>query len=184
MQLPPLFTGKLIRLAVPTPDDFPILQKWTENDVYQRLADGDPARPQSIEQIESFAKAFFESKDNYFFRIRTLEDDRLIGGMGLFDFRWKDQTAEFGIVIGEPDYWGKGYGSDAIQVMLRYAFHELNLHRICLQVMDYNTRACRAYEKCGFVKEGVQREAIKRNGKRWNLIDYAILYDEWLALQN
>ena len=183
MQFNPLFTGNLVRIAAPTPDDFSIMQKWTENDEYQRLADGDPARPQSVEQIESFEKDVFTSKDTYFFRIRTLEDDRLIGSMGLFNFRWKDQSAEYGIVIGDSEYWGKGYGSDATQLMLRYCFHELNLHRVSLQVLGYNTRAVKAYEKCGFVKEGVQRQAIKRDGQRWDVLNYAILYDEWVALQ-
>jgi RimJ/RimL family protein N-acetyltransferase len=183
MQFNSLFTGKLVRMAAPTPDDFPIMKGWTDNDEYLRLADGDPARPQSLEQVENFEKEIFGDKDTYFFHIRTLDDDRLIGSMGLFNFRWKDGSAEFGIVIGDPEYWGKGYGSDATQIMLHYCFHELNLHRVSLQVLGYNTRAVRAYEKCGFVKEGVQREALKRDGQRWDILNYAILYDEWVAMQ-
>ncbi len=84
-----------------------------------------------------------------------------------------------GIGIGERDYWGRGYGTDAMQVLLRYAFDELNLHRVSLGVFEYNTRAIRAYEKAGFVVEGRGPQELHRDGRRWDMIFMGILREEW-----
>ena len=88
-----------------------------------------------------------------------------------------------GIGIGERDCWGKGYGTDAMRVVLRFAFVELNLHRVGLNVFEYNPRAIRSYEKAGFVEEGRLRGFLHRNNRRWDLIFMGILRDEWERTQ-
>jgi RimJ/RimL family protein N-acetyltransferase len=87
-----------------------------------------------------------------------------------------------GIGIGEREYWGKGYGKDAMRIMLRYAFMELNLHRVSLNVYEYNPRAIRSYEKAGFTVEGRQRQALNRDGRRWDMIYMGSLREEWKRL--
>lgn len=173
-----LFRGTLIRLAAPTPEDAAIMSRWTNNEEYLRLADDDPARPLSPEST-----SYGDSNNNLFdslgFRLRTLEDDKLIGTLGLFLIKWTHRTAMLGIVIGEPEYWGKGYGSDAVNLILGYAFRELNLYRVGLGVMSYNTRAIRAYEKAGFTLEGRTRGAICRDNQRFDMLNYGILAEEW-----
>jgi RimJ/RimL family protein N-acetyltransferase len=89
-----------------------------------------------------------------------------------------------GIGIGESDHWGKGFGSDAMRVLLRYGFLELGLHRVSLNVFSYNERAIRSYQKVGFVVEGISKNAILREGKRWDMIWMGILLDEWKSLND
>ncbi|MCK4899416.1 MAG: GNAT family N-acetyltransferase, partial [Anaerolineales bacterium] len=76
--------------------------------------------------------------------------------------------------------WGKGFGTDAVSVILRYAFHELNLHRVSLGVFEYNRRARRSYEKVGFSVEGRIRGDMLRQGRRWDVFIMGILREEWL----
>lgn len=177
-----LFQGKLVRLAAPTPDDPAIMSRWTNNDEYLRLADDDPARPLSASAMDSR-----ETTDNLFdsigFRLRTLTDDQLIGVVALFSIKWTHRTAGMAIVIGEPAYWGKGYGGDALYLLLAYAFRELNLYRVGLTVMSYNTRAIRLYEKAGFTLEGRTRGAICRDQQRFDMLSYGVLAEEWFAAQ-
>ena len=85
--------------------------------------------------------------------------------------------------MGEPEFWGKGYGSDAMNVILRFGFRQLNLNRVNLNVFEYNPRAIRSYEKVGFQIEGRERQWIAREGKRWDIIYMGILRREWEALQ-
>jgi len=115
--------------------------------------------------------------------IRLLVDDLIIGFISLGGFNWQARSAWVGIGIGEPDYRGKGYGSDAMNVMARYAFCYLNLNRINLNVFEFNPRAVRSYEKCGFVHEGRERQWLNRGGQRWDLIYMGLLREDWLARQ-
>jgi RimJ/RimL family protein N-acetyltransferase len=89
-----------------------------------------------------------------------------------------------GVGIGEPQYRGKGYGTEATQLLLKYAFHEINLHRVQLTVFAYNLSAIAVYEKLGFVKEGVMRERLHRDGQRHDVLLYSLLRHEWEARQN
>ena len=120
--------------------------------------------------------------DQFEFSIRTLQDDLLIGDVGLDGVLWNHGDAFVGIGIGDREYWGKGYGTDAMRLILRYAFCELNLQRVSLNVFEYNPRAIRSYEKLGFIHEGrVARCAQARwtAGTTWYIM--GILRDEWLA---
>jgi RimJ/RimL family protein N-acetyltransferase len=88
-------------------------------------------------------------------------------------------VAWLGIGIGDREQWGKGYGREAMELVLRYGFHELNLHRIQLTVFEYNERAIALYEKLGFRREGVYREFMQRDGKRYDMLLYGLLRREW-----
>ena len=85
------------------------------------------------------------------------------------------------ITIGENDAWGKGYGTEATDLMLAHAFTRLALHRVALMVFEFNPRAIRSYEKCGFVVEGRARQAIVRDGRFWDEIHMSVLAEEWEA---
>jgi RimJ/RimL family protein N-acetyltransferase len=174
---PDLFVGKRVRLSAPSEEDRHAFARWSTDPEYLRQLDTDPARPRAAEYFslprrEDAGRAFE-------FRIRTLADDRLIGFAALFNLEWSNQSGMLAIGIGEPDFRGKGYGSDALRLVLGYAFRELNLHRVGLIVISYNARAIRAYEKAGFVREGVRRESVFREGKRYDEIFMGILRTEW-----
>ncbi len=176
----PLFKGKLVRLAAPLPEDSEIFAGWTQDDEYLRLLDDDPIRPLAPANFADFASP--NSSDCYF-HLRTLSEDRLIGFAVLFNIKWSNQSAGMAMGIGIPEYRGKGYGSDGLRLLLNYAFSELNLYRVELTVLDYNSSAIRAYERAGFVREGVKRQAVQRHGQRYDLLCYSILRDEWCARQ-
>jgi len=91
------------------------------------------------------------------------------------------REAEIGITIGERQFWSRGYGTDATRTILRFAFEEMNLHRVSLTVLDYNTRAQRCYEKCGFRIEGRARSLRYRDGRWCDEILMGILQDELVA---
>ena len=95
---------------------------------------------------------------------------------------WKNRKAVQGIFIGEKEYWGRGYGSDAIRALLGFAFREMNLHRVYLSVYDYNERAIRCYEKCGFRHEGRLRKARFSDGRYHDELMMGILREEFEEL--
>jgi RimJ/RimL family protein N-acetyltransferase len=94
----------------------------------------------------------------------------------------EDRKAGLGIIIGEKEYWSKGYGSDAIVTLLRFAFHEMNLHRVQLSVHDGNDRAKACYRKCGFVEEGRLRQDRFARGRYIDTLIMGVLRDEFRAL--
>jgi RimJ/RimL family protein N-acetyltransferase len=144
--------------------------------------DSDPARLLSVDKYkEWFEKDMVDEQknDELFFLIETLSEDYPIGLIGLDGIRWTHGDAWVGIGLGERDYWGKGYGSDAMRILLRYAFSELNLHRLSLCVFEYNQRAIRSYQKVGFVDEGRARQFLNRDGQRYDLLFMGILRAEW-----
>jgi RimJ/RimL family protein N-acetyltransferase len=177
-----LFRGELVRLSAEDPETIvEYMSKWNRDSEYWRLAMDEPAlwwsRRENKEYIEK--ELMDDDQSQCYFMIRTLEDDRVIGDIGLDGILWNHGDAWVGIGIGEKEYWGKGYGTDAMRVILRYAFTELNLHRVSLTVFEYNPRAIRSYEKAGFVPEGREREAVFRSGKHWDMIFMSILREEW-----
>jgi RimJ/RimL family protein N-acetyltransferase len=180
-----IFTGKLIRLTSEDPEtDAKAFARWNLDSEYYRLLDSDPPRLWSEKKIKEWMEKDLEKNEPYdaFFRIRTLEDDRLIGFIGFFAQSWNHGDAWVAIAIGERDYWGKGYGTDAMKTLLRYAFHEMNLRRVTLIAFEYNARAIRSYEKAGFRLEGRMRGMMLREGRRWDWLFMGILREEWEQL--
>ncbi|HEY3313311.1 MAG TPA: GNAT family protein [Anaerolineales bacterium] len=176
-----LLSGKLVRLAAIDPEtSAPLWAKWRMNSEYSRLADMDPAVLHSPKASKEWIEKHLDDYLTHEFEIRTLQGDQVIGGIGLDGDMNVHGDAFVGIGIGEPDFWGKGYGTEAMQLILAYAFMELNLHRVSLDVFDYNPRAVRSYEKAGFKLEGRKRGMLLREGRRWDIIYMGILRTEWL----
>lgn len=178
-----IFRGSLVRLTVEEPAVLAsAFARWNRDTEYTRLLDIDPLRMWSQKKWKDLIEKDVEKDppDEYFFQVRTLSDECLIGFVGLFPI-WVHQNAWVGIGLGERDYWGKGYGTDALRLVLHFAFMELNLNRVSLDVFEYNLRAIHSYEKAGFCHEGRQRQLINRNGKRWDMLEMGILREEWLV---
>jgi Acetyltransferases, including N-acetylases of ribosomal proteins len=127
----------------------------------------------------SKGEEFFEkiTKDMILFGI-CLNNDKLIGTLSLM---LQLRSATFGITIGDKAHWNKGYGTEATKIALDYCFNTLNLHRVGLWVFEFNEKAIHCYEKLGFKKEGISREAVYKNGRYWNSVDMGILKEEWNA---
>jgi RimJ/RimL family protein N-acetyltransferase len=179
-----LFRGELVRLTVEEPELLaPLESQWSADSEYSRLLAWEPARRFSAKNSQKWIEKQYENEGSYAFSIRTLEGDRLIGGIGLDGIRWAHRDCFVGIGLGEREFWGKGYGTDAMRIVLRYAFTELNLERVTLDVFEYNQRGVRSYEKAGFVLEGRQRGQILREGRRWDVIYMGILRQDWFKLE-
>jgi RimJ/RimL family protein N-acetyltransferase len=175
-----LFTGEKVYLAALEPEKAAELSnRWAGDSDYLRLADSDPAYQYSVAEAATWIEKHLNDKNSFNFTIFIRQDKRPIGDLGLAGIDWVHRNAYLGIAIGEREEWGKGYGSDAVKIILRFAFTELNLHRVSLTVFDYNERAIRSYEKAGFRLEGRQRGFLKREGQRWDLIYMGILRREW-----
>jgi RimJ/RimL family protein N-acetyltransferase len=180
LRFPNLLQGQRVRLAALDPEkDAETIARWSFDAEYRRLLDSDPARPERAATVKAFLEKHAERDNSFGFAIRTLADDRLIGFVNLWIVSWASAEAFVGIGIGERAYWGQGYGTDAMRLALRFAFHELNLERVSLEALAANTRAIRSYEKAGFRLEGVQREWERRDGRRGDVISMGILREEW-----
>ena len=177
-----IYRGKLVRLTAEDPEILAqAMLRWNRDSEYVRLLDFEPARMASVKKIKEWLEKDMEKDkpEEYFFQIRTLEGDVLIGFVGLFGEFWNHADAWVGIGLGEREYWGKGYGTDTMRVILRYAFTELNLWRVTLGTFEYNPRAIRSYEKAGFTLEGRCRKNLLRDGRHWDTLFMGILREEW-----
>jgi RimJ/RimL family protein N-acetyltransferase len=174
-----MFRGEKVQLGAVLREYLPKYVEWLNDwDVSRFLKPGIVA-PISLEDETAWFENRGKSKDNFIFAITTLDQGRLIGNCGLHDINYKNRTGTFGIFIGDKEYWSKGYGTDATRTLLQFAFEELGLNRVELWVYDYNPRAIRAYEKAGFRKDGVRRQALYREGAFHDEILMCILREEW-----
>jgi UDP-4-amino-4,6-dideoxy-N-acetyl-beta-L-altrosamine N-acetyltransferase len=171
-----MILGEKTRLRAIERDDIPRFLKWLNDPEVRRYLR--MYMPLSKAEEERWFERQLESQNDKVFAIET-EDGTHIGNIGLHRIDWKNRCAVLGIFIGEKDYWGKGYGPDAIRALLRFAFGEMNLHRVELEVLDYNSRAIRCYEKCGFKLEGRRREAMFRDGRYHDALIMGILREEF-----
>ena len=174
-----MLVGKLVLLRALERSDLPRLCQFN-NDLEVELAGGgDPPMPQSLARLT----AEFESKvsgggrEGMDFAIEA--DGELIGICALFNVDQLARTCEFGITIGDKEYWGQGYGRDALAVMIDYAFRYQNMHRVFLQVHGRNERAIRSYKSVGMVEEGRLRSHVWSNGTYDDLVFMGILKEEW-----
>lgn len=123
------------------------------------------------------------AKLDVLFVIEVIEDTstKPIGNCGLHNINSKDREANFGIVIGEKEYWGRSYGTEAARLVINYGFQQLNLHRIYSSAVAFNERSIRFHKKVGFKEEGCMRQAIFKNGQYHDLLQFGLLRDEWKA---
>ena len=111
--------------------------------------------------------------------VRTPEGWRLVGNCSFFDLDWRNRCCEIGIFIGDQEYWGRGYGTQVMRLMLKYGFNTLNLNRVYLRVYESNPRGIRCYEKAGFRHEGRLRQAIFQDGRYIDLLMMSVIRSEW-----
>lgn len=173
----PFLVGERVYLRPLEEEDLDRCQRWINDPEVRRfLSHYRPvARSGELEWLRSLGGR----ADELVLAIALKVDDRHIGNCGLHRIDWREGTAELGILIGEPDCRGKGYGPEAMTLLLDYAFGELRLHRVGLRVFSYNAMAIRAYEKVGFKLEGCLRKAHFHGGRHHDVLLYGILASEW-----
>ena len=179
-----LFEGRDIRFGPIDHDKDPQIEaKWTHDSDFMRMMEISPARPMSAalvkKQYEKLEKQIDEDKNLYYFAIRAREDDRLIGKAAIQWIEWANGNGFVRIGIGSAEDRGKGHGSQALQMLLRFGFAELNLFRLSAIVPEYNAAAIALLKKFGFVEEVRRRQSLERDTRRWDLLVFGLLSDEW-----
>ena len=174
-----MLVGKLVTLRAKTREDLP--KQWEfNNDLAVELAGGgDPPMPQAFERLvadweREVAKG---GRDDAWFAIEA--EGQFIGQCGLMHANETARTIELGIGIGDKAFWGRGYGREAVTLLLEYAFRYRNYRRVWLWVHADNERAIRSYTACGFVEEGRLREHVYSNGRYADAVYMGVLRDEW-----
>lgn len=174
-----LFESNRIFLRKMTSEDIEIYHKW-RNDIEVMKSTSPSLDIYSIEETEEFVNYFIlGSKSAKAYIIIEKESGEAIGIISLVNIDYKNRKAESIIDIGEKEFWGKGFGSEAMKLLLDFGFLELNLHRISLKVFVFNSRAINLYKKLGFQEEGRARESIFRRGKWYDTIYMSLLEDEY-----
>jgi RimJ/RimL family protein N-acetyltransferase len=179
-----LFEGKDIRFGpIDHEKDPEIESKWTHDSEFMRMMEINPARPMSAaiikKQYEKLEKQIEESKNMYYFAIRAKGDDRLIGKAAVQWIEWTNGNGWIQLGIGSAEDRHKGYGSQALSMLTRFAFAELNLFRVSARIPEYNEAAIALFKKFGFVEEVRRRQAIDRDGRRWDLFVFGLLNSDW-----
>jgi RimJ/RimL family protein N-acetyltransferase len=183
MPLAPILTGKHLHLTSLTAEDADIIAGWYENEDFARSLMGSPDIIQTRESIYARIQQTQKSQGLFIFGARTLDNQELVGLLDIDRIFWHFRTCGISMAIS-PQHWGKGYGTEALSLLLNFCFYEINMYRVELSVFSYNTAAIRLYEKVGFTKEGVSRSFMERNGQRYDDIHYGMLRDEWAKISN
>jgi RimJ/RimL family protein N-acetyltransferase len=158
-----MLVGKLVRLRAFTEADIPRLTEFKNDVEFELLGGGDPPRPRSHEVVRKFFEEQANNKESPNFAIEA--DGVFIGDCGLHHVDRRNGTAAVGIGIGDRAYWGRGYGREALTLLVDYGFRMQNFRKLWLDVHHSNERALRCYRAVGFVEEGRQREHTWSGGR-------------------
>jgi RimJ/RimL family protein N-acetyltransferase len=177
-----VLTGRLVTLRPHVPQNVAAFRRWYADPEIARLAryQQTPMRP---EEIERFFAARVVGPDALAMAVHERATGRLIGTCAFSQLDGDNGSALYHITIGESDAWGRGYGTEATQLMIDHAFGTLGLHRIALFVFEFNERAIRAYRRVGFVVEGRSRESIWRDERWWDELAMSLLESDWRAIR-
>jgi len=173
-----MLKGEKVILRAVERDDLKRLHELNRNVELAVLAD-DYWRPIPFASYEKSFDKHLDDDDKSWFVIEV--NGVVIGEIGLHGKDRRAEATEFGIGIYDPGYVGKGYGPDAIKVLLRWAFHVQNWRRVWLETIAPNERAIRAYRACGFVEEGWLRQQAFVNGEYVDVVLMGLLRTEWEA---
>ena len=173
--------GKKIKLRAIEEQDLPELHKWAnEPEIWYML--GGWHFPSSFDFMETWFKNLKSDHLNQKFAIEAPEIG-LIGTANLVDIDWKNNNAFHGIMLGNKDLRGRGFGTDAIMAIMRYAFEELHLERLDSTIIEYNSISLNVYlNKCGWKEEGRQRNWYFRKNRYWDRVLVGITRQDYFEL--
>ncbi|MBR4069326.1 MAG: GNAT family N-acetyltransferase [Clostridia bacterium] len=180
----PRLIGERVMLREYQAEDSAAIRTWVNNSEVTRYLSTRFWAPQTTVDTQEFLSRMLQSSHNAFnYVIASAEDGRYIGQLDMFRVDWRLRQGEIGMVIASAEDRGKGYGTEALSLLARFAFQSLGLERIELEVHMDNAAALRCYEKAGFVLEGVKRHAYYNDGHFTDLGMMSIIRADWLAAQ-
>lgn len=175
--------GKRIMLREFQEEDLIPMRRWLLNGEITRNLSDTFLTPHCLNQTRNYLNDILDGKSpGKDFVIARVDTEEYIGQCNLFNIDMKNRAAEIGIVIGDPDLLGKGYGTDALKLLMNFGFNRLNLHRLELRLHEYNGSAYQCYSKLGFTEEGRKREDFFIDGKYMDTIIMGILEEEYNKL--
>ena len=179
-----MIEGKRVRLRSLELSDLDEIMKYWNKMELRNLVGSTDEGPMSRNDEEEWIRSTWKQRQErkaFHFAIETIAENQLIGGTGLFSINWTSRSAMTGISIYNPECWSKGYGQESLNLLLSFAFRNLNLNRVELDTFDFNKRAQKCYLKVGFKDVGRRRKARFIDGQYCDDIIMDILGDEWLA---
>lgn len=172
----------MITLEYFEPADFNSLIEWSGDEEFLLQWSGLQFKyPLTTDQLVHYLEDANDRKTSSKFIYKAVEQNtnELVGHVSLWNIDRSNRSGRIGKVLLNQDHRGKGYGKQIINRVLHVGFNEFKLHRISLGVFDFNTSAIQCYERAGFVREGLLRDARRYKENYWNLIEMSILEDEW-----
>jgi RimJ/RimL family protein N-acetyltransferase len=164
-----MIAGEHVILRAFEPQDGERCYRWMNDpNIVRTLKSRYPIAFQN--EIEWLQRAMQPDGTERHFAIERKDDRAHIGNASIHDIDWVSRTASFGLFIGEPTAWNKGFGSDAISTLVRFAFDEMNLQKLRINVFDYNDRAKHVLDTHGFVQEGRLRREFYREGTYHDIV--------------
>ena len=170
-----MLRGAKVTLRAVERTDVPRLWELRNDAEIEQISSGVP-RPRSTAEMEAWFDKLVADRDAHVFVIES--DGRLVGQCNVREIDPVNRRAELGISLLAAEI-GKGFGSDAVRVLLDYAFRHLNLHRVWLDTLATNERGLRAYKACGFTEEGRLRQHEWSDGRYEDLVLMGVLREEW-----
>jgi len=177
--------GRRVMLREYRQDDFTAIRKWVNDRETTQYLSGIFWFPQTETDTNDFlARVMRGSPNGAFFVIADIKDQQYIGQLDIFEINWKLRMGTVGMVIGTDEHRGKGYGTEALKLLVEYAFRVLGLERLQLDVYAENIGAVRCYEKAGFVHEGTRRHAAMVDGRYSDVHMMAVIKEDFESLKN
>ena len=176
-----MYKGKLVKLRAYKESDIERGTEFINDEEVKKFLYTDIPFPSTKWEEEEWVKSRKSNSDcTYDFAIEDLETGKYIGGCSINECNSKNRNCTIGIMIGDKEYWGKGYGSDSLKVLIKFIFEEVNMNKIKLNVFSFNSRAIACYKKVGFIEEGVLKKELYRNGKYHDIIIMSLFKDDWI----
>lgn len=174
-----MYSGQVVKLRAYKEEDIEKATVYINDEEVKKLMDSTIPFPMTKWQEEEWIRSRKANTDfTYDFAIEDLKTGKYIGGCSINECDVKNRTCVVGIMIGDKEYWGKGYGSDALKVLIKFIFEEVNMNKIKLNVFSFNNRAIACYKKVGFKEEGILKKEIYRNGRYYDEIIMAMFKDD------
>ncbi len=178
-----ILTTQRLRLTPHILPDAEAMNRWSADPELCYYSDDTPApaEPEPIEETRRYIERIITRQDDNILRwgVRRIEDDQLIGFCMIVFIDHHNLKCKVGMAIGEKTAWGKGYGREVLEALVRHCFEVLGMNRIGAEIYAFNAPSIRLFERTGFQREGVIRQSVVKNGLYEDEYVYGLLRDEW-----
>ncbi|MBW2030719.1 MAG: GNAT family N-acetyltransferase [Deltaproteobacteria bacterium] len=173
-------SGQRVYLRAFEERDIPRWQQWfNDSEVTAEMEKG--FYPNTVESQKQFWENMYNDRSNLQLAIVSVEDDKVVGSIGLHQISFIHGTADISILIGEKAYWRQGLAKEAMGLIIEHAFNKLNLHKLTGGMYSSNEGSKRLFEAMGFRKEGELREQVKVRGEYISVLKYGLTAYEWMS---